>query len=382
MQHGKVAFLLIVVGWLGQSAPAADAAGGVPASRLARLTKGIGVSDWFAQSPDNDPNGHLNPENMAKDVALIKAMGFRHIRLPFSEATIADGNMPTTLNPEKIKRLGAAVDMIIAGGLGVIADYTGGSRKALEKDDAAMNNFVALWRVLAKNLSSRDPEWLFLEVLNEPQMTDGARWNVIQKKALAAIRESAPHHTLLATSSEWSEMYRLPLVEVVADRNVAYNVHFYEPVRFTHQNAPWVGDWVKGIINAPYPSSPEAVAKVLGGITNDMARKFMIDYGKQRWGYAKIDKFIAEGAEWARKNGVSLTCNEFGVYREAPAADRNRCIEDTRKALEKYNIGWTMWDYATCFGVVTGKPGHRVPDLDTIKALGLTPSPELLKGVR
>jgi len=35
-----------------------------------------------------------------------------------------------------------------------------------------------------------------------------------------------------------------------------------------------------------------------------------------------------------------------------------------------------MWDYATEFGVVTGPPGHRVPDADTLKALGLTaPAP-------
>jgi hypothetical protein len=122
------------------------------------------------------------------------------------------------------------------------------------------------------------------------------------------------------------------------------------------------------------------VAKVLDGITDETARKFMIGYGKERWRHEKIDKIISEGAAWAKKHGVSLTCNEFGVYREAPAADRNRCIEDTRKALEKYNIGWCMWDYATCFGVVTGKPGQRVPDPDTLKALGLTASSAVGQG--
>ena len=63
------------------------------------------------------------------------------------------------------------------------------------------------------------------------------------------------------------------------------------------------------------------------------------------------------------KHGVFLTCNEFGVYRRAPAADRARCLEDVRRALEKHDIGWAMWDYAGAFGVVTGKPGHRVPIL-------------------
>ena len=153
------ALLLLLLVVHGEAARAAEAADGVSPARLAKLTRGIGLSDWFAQPPDNDPEGHLDPNNMAKDVALIKAMGFRHVRLPFGEGTIADGNLPTALNPEKMKRFDAAVDMLLAGGLGVIADFSAGDqyKKAIEKDDVAMEKFAALWRVLAKHLSSRDP---------------------------------------------------------------------------------------------------------------------------------------------------------------------------------------------------------------------------------
>ena len=130
---------------------------------------------------------------------------------------------------------------------------------------------------------------------------------------------------------------------------------------------------MKGLRNAPYPSSPEAVARVLDALPDDAARTLMTKYGKENWNADKLEEMIAEGAAWAQKHGVHLTCNEFGVYRKAPAADRNRCIEDTRKALEKHHFGWTMWDYATEFGVATGEPGQRVADTDTLKALGLAP---------
>jgi len=375
--NGLFLATLILACAAGTATAVADAPDGVPPARLARLTRGINLSDWFAQPYDPAQERQV-AENRAKDVALIKAMGFRHVRLVFSEATVSDPQAPAILNPGKMQRFDAALDLLLAGGLGVIIDFSPSDelKKAVEKDDAAVDNFAKLWRALAQHLTVRDPEQVFFEVMNEPVMTDGARWNVIQKKALAAMRASAPRHTLIATSSEWSEIYRLPLVEVVADRNMVYNVHYYDPVRFTHQNAPWVGDWVKGLINAPYPSSPEAVAKVLDGLPDDKARKLMINYGKERWNAAKIEAIIAEGAAWAKKHGVHLMCNEFGVYRKAPAADRNRCIEDMRKALEKYNIGWCMWDYATEFGVVTGPPGRRVPDADTLQALGLTaPAP-------
>jgi hypothetical protein len=36
------------------------------------------------------------------------------------------------------------------------------------------------------------------------------------------------------------------------------------------------------------------------------------------------------------------------------------------------NLGWTMWDYAGGFSVVTRKDGATTPDPITIKALGLT----------
>jgi endoglucanase len=356
----------------GTTACAAESADGVPPARLARLTRGINISDWFPRLPDMAKERLSG--NLAKDVALIKAMGFRHVRFPMNEDTVVNKDTPTVLDPEKISRFDAALDMLISGGLGVIVDFSPGDplKQAIVKDDAAVDDFVNLWKSLAKHLATRDPEMIFFEVMNEPVTRDTARWNVIQKKALAAMRQSAPLHTLIATSAEWSEIYMLPHVEVVADRNVVYNIHCYEPVRFTHQDAPWVtGGWVKDLRNAPYPSSPEAVARVLDALPDDTARKLMISYGKENWNAAKIEKVIAEGAAWGKQHGVHLTCNEFGVYRKAPPADRNRCIEDTRKALEKYNIGWSMWDYATEFGVATGQPGQRVADQDTLKALGL-----------
>jgi hypothetical protein len=40
-------------------------------------------------------------------------------------------------------------------------------------------------------------------------------------------------------------------------------------------------------------------------------------------------------------------------------------------ALEKNGIGWTMWDYAGGFGVVTKVNGSATPDELVVKALGL-----------
>lgn len=356
----------------GTTASAADAAGGVPAARLDKLTKGINLSHWFSQS-GTYANQHLDTYNTAADATLIKSMGFRHVRFTFNEATVVDSGKPAVLDPVKMKRFDAAIDMLLAAGLAVIVDFHPEDpyKKAVEKDAAAETDFVGMWRALASHLSSRDPELVFLEVMNEPVMSDAARWNVIQKKVLAAMRQSAPRHTLIASGAEWSQVDKLELVEVVADRNVVYNFHCYEPFRFTHQGATWCGPVMQKLKRVPYPSSPEAVSGFLGDLKDEEARRILVQYGKENWNAGRLEAFVARAAEWGRKHGVAVTCNEFGVYRNAPAADRNRCLADVRTALEKHRMGWCMWDYAGGFAVAPGKPGFRVPDPDTLKALGL-----------
>ena len=361
-----------IAGTQGGTDSGAGQAGAVPPARLAKLTLGINLSHWFSQSHDYSSR-HLESYNTARDAALIKSMGFRHVRFAFNEETVVDSDKPAVLSPEKMKRFDAAIDMLMDAGLAVIVDFHPEEpyKRAVGKDDAAAANFVGMWRALAGHLAKRDPERVFFEVMNEPVIRDAARWNVIQKKVLAAMRESAPRHTLIASAAEWSDVSKLELIEIVPDSNVVYNFHCYEPFKFTHQDAPWVGEMTKGLKNAPYPSSPEAVNKILADLPDDKARQLMIQYGKENWNAGKIDDFIARAAEWGRKNNVALTCNEFGVYNVARPEDRNRCIRDVRKALEKHQIGWCMWDYAGGFAVAPGKPGERVPDAGTIQALGL-----------
>jgi hypothetical protein len=81
---------------------------------------------------------------------------------------------------------------------------------------------------------------------------------------------------------------------------------------------------------------------------------------------------IDQVAAWASTHNVRVTCNEFGVYRAlADPKDRTKWITDVRVALERHRIGWTMWDYAGDFGLVSGQPGSRVVDAAVVSALGL-----------
>ena len=65
----------------------------IAASRLARLRHGINLSHWFAQSPDYS-KAHLETHTTAEDIALIKTMGFDHVRLTLEPAPLFNWEDP------------------------------------------------------------------------------------------------------------------------------------------------------------------------------------------------------------------------------------------------------------------------------------------------
>ena len=347
-------------------------------AQMTRLRRGINTSHWFAQVPAKQgyTKAHLDSHTTGADIALIKAMGFDHIRFSLDLAPLFNAETPENLPARYLSYVDHAIDMILAHNLAIVVDiHPSDEFKKRLADDKHVEAFGKFWRALARHLSARDPERVFLEVINEPVVEDGYRWMGIQAKLIAAIREEAPRHTIIATAHRWSSPNEFLFLEPVADPNVIYNFHFYEPHLFTHQGATWGWEPWRYLKLVPYPSSPEGVAATLPGVSNQQLRAALVKYGEERWGPERIDKEIAAIASWARKHNVNVTCNEFGVYRKVVSSvDRAAWIRDVRTALEKYGIGWAMWDYQESFGVVNRVNGRAVPDRETIAALGLKPS--------
>jgi endoglucanase len=348
----------------------------LPASRIARLRHGINASNWFAQVYDSRgyTKEHFQSWTTAEDIALIKSMGFDHVRLSVNPQPMMTNHRAGEISQEYLGSLDVAMKIILNQGLAVVVDLHSESdfKTRLTKDDSFVQEFADFWRALARHYSTWDAERVFFEVLNEPEFSDQYRWSGVQAKLAAAIREGAPQHTIIATGGRWSDDDDLVFLEPLRDSNVIYNFHFYEPHIFTHQGATWSAyswQWVKGL---HYPSSPESVANVALAVPDAVDRMAVIRYGQDHWNAERIDAEITQVAEWARQRRVPVMCNEFGVYRAfAEPQDRAAWIHDVRTALELHNMGWTMWDYSGSFGVVTKKDGRSVPDEITLRALGL-----------
>ncbi len=343
--------------------------------RASRIRRGINLSHWFAQSPGNDySKTHLETHTTAEDIALIKSMGFDHVRFTVEPAPLFNSSDSSQLNSDYLKYFDSALDMILAKDLVVIVDLHPADefKVRLSRDDRHVENFAKFWHALATHLSHRDAERVILEVINEPMVEDQFRWYGIQARLIAAMRAGAPDHTIIAAGHRWSGLWEMLALEPYSDNNIIYNFHFYEPFAFTHQGASWAGPNLLFYRNIPYPSTPEVIAPILDSVIDYPARLNLVRYGEDRWNAERIDREIGVAAAWAAKHNVPVTCNEFGTYRRfSDPAARARWIADMRAALEKHGIGWAMWDYSGGFSVVNKKVGKATPDEETVKALGL-----------
>ncbi|HUJ95500.1 MAG TPA: glycoside hydrolase family 5 protein [Terriglobales bacterium] len=350
--------------------------GAVPETRIARLRHGINASQWFAQV--YDPKGyskeHFQTWTTAQDIALIKAMGFDHVRLSINPQPMFRPGQADQIPPEYLAYLDAAVQMILDQGLAVILDiHPDDDFKAkLANNDEFVEQFTDFWRGFAKHYSRLDPDRVFFEIINEPEVRDRYRWSGIQTKLAAAIRESAPQYTIIATGARWSDDDDLVFLDPLRDPNVIYTFHFYLPHLFTHQGATWSVNFWHEITGLSYPSAPGSAQKAASHVPDDINQLYVLRYGMEHWDAARIQMEIGFVAQWAKRRGLPLICDEFGVYRAyADPRDRAQWIADVRTALEENAIGWTMWDYSGGFGVVTKSAGQTQPDEITLRALGL-----------
>ena len=169
-------------------------------------------------------------------------LGFDNVRLSIDAVPLeqyprgADG-----LNADFVGRLDRAVDAMLADGLAVQIDLhpEDSYKQQLRTSDYAVDELTMLWRKLAAHYANRDPERVFFEILNEPEVSDPYRWAGIQARLAAAIRQAAPRNTIIATGPNYSDIQDLLTLHPLADGNVIYNFHFYDPHEFTHQGASW-----------------------------------------------------------------------------------------------------------------------------------------------
>jgi endoglucanase len=340
--------------------------------RAHHLLHGINTSMWFAQADDYSPQ-RLASYTTPKDIALIEAMGFDHCRVSIDAGPLEEWRRAGAATPF-LDELDKAVRTMLDHHLSVIIDIHPSSEYKAElfQGQAGVGGFVSLWRALAAHFAPFDPDRVFFEIMNEPEQSDPYRWQGIEAVVANAIRQAAPQNTIIAAGARWSGLGDLLTLEPLADPNIIYTFHDYDPFPFTHQGATWANPEVRPERAIPYPSAPDNIAPKLSQEPSLAGQLFLDTYGEDRWDAQRVENTIEFAAKWSSLHHVPVYCGEFGVFRDySPPPARAQWLHDMRVAMEKNHIGWAMWDYQANFGVVTKVNGVATPDLPIVEALGL-----------
>jgi endoglucanase len=87
-------------------------------ARAEKLKRGINTSGWFAQVYDQRgyTAEHFQVWTSADDIALIKSMGFDHVRLSVNPQPMFNEREPNSIPADYLGNLDAAVKMILDHG--------------------------------------------------------------------------------------------------------------------------------------------------------------------------------------------------------------------------------------------------------------------------
>ncbi len=113
--------------------------------RTQTLRHGINLSHWFAQAgdPKNYTKEHFDSYDTAQDMALIKAMGFDHVRFTLNCDPMFRRGQADRIPPEYLAMVDAAVKMILDHRLAIIIDIHPESdfKQKLVADDSCFLRF-------------------------------------------------------------------------------------------------------------------------------------------------------------------------------------------------------------------------------------------------
>jgi len=387
----------MVAAELAKNCPPQPYGDAVSDTRFAHLAKGASITVWF-EAPYNGQlsgvKGSFTREYFRglitdQDVALIKSAGLTDVRLPIEPVVFMDA-ATGKLDPKLLPEVDFAIARFVKAGIAVQVDAHPHlpALRGMAATPEIADKFALWWGEFAAHLSqTTDPEYVFLELQNEPGSEGyyGADWSAYQDRLIMAVRSAAPKHTIIANGGGYMLWDRdtLPYLPH-PDRNIIYALHYYEPGQFTAQGALWMKPMYVPLRNVPWPCDESNLQPAVDSIIREnwtgrladcdkTAEPFLRSMVTQGLGLPKrLHENFDKVGDWARKNGVRVIVNEFGVYAKyAPPADRFRWLTDVRQTIEAHGFGWSVWDYGSDYAIVTGAPGARQLDPAAAAALGL-----------
>lgn len=252
---------------------------------------------------------------------LIKEAGFEHVRVNLHPFAHMESAPRFHIGEGWLKTLDWAVDRALSNDLAVVLDM---HEFGAMGDDPVGNHdrYLATWEQLAQRYRGL-PETVCFELLNEPcRALTPVLWNQYLLEAHAIVRESNPDRVVIIGPAFWNGIDHLDeLMLPEDDTAIIATVHYYRPMEFTHQGAPWSS--FQDYVGTEWHATPEEQHAIIADFTRAEA--------------------------WAEAHHRPLYLGEFGAYDRADMPSRARYTHFVARLAEASGWSWAYWQFDSDF---------------------------------
>jgi endoglucanase len=262
------------------------------------LARGVNLTNWF-RFPARADDEALRTYLPDPAITALRRAGFTFVRLAVQ---------PELLDavPQRLVVLVHVIRRVQRAGLAVVVGPHP-TTWHLEQSAADRDRLLAFWRRLAPALRPLDPRLTYPEILNEPVFADAPNaWEELQTEALGVVRTALPDATLVLTGSNWGGIDGLSTLRPVADPNVIYSFHFYDPSELTALAAYRPGLDRAALARLPFPVDPEACRAAADSTTDTTTRDLITFVCSMRWDAARVGARIEQAATWGRDHHAAV----------------------------------------------------------------------------
>ncbi len=327
------------------------------------FVKGVNLGGWLSQYATYD-HDHFRTFITRADIEQIASWGIDHVRLPVDYPVLESDDAIGVPREDGYAYIDQCLEWCADAGLAVILDIHEAPgftfRNDLEEGDAASNTlftdaavqdrFVALWQTIVRRYVD-SPVPLVFELLNEVTLPDNGPWNALASRTVDAIREVAPEAVIMIGGTHNNAVKGLAGLVEIDDPHIVYTFHTYEPLYFTHQNAPWAEGPRRWGGSPSYPGYLDGLSEWLD--SNPQHNQFREDHVDRRMDRELLAEVVAPAVAFAKRTGRDIYCGEFGVADWVEPASRRAWLADFLGLLREHGIGFGLWTYkAMDFGLV------------------------------
>ena len=297
--------------------------------------KGINLGGWMSQCDYSEDR--LNNFIKEEDIAKIASWKMDHVRIPVDYNVLEEDT--GVYKADGFAHVDRAIAWCRKYNLNVVLDLhktAGFSFDIDEKESGFFDNeklqerFYLLWEEISRHYGD-NPEHIAFELLNEvtePSYIDA--WNRISNECIRRIRAIAPDTIILVGSYYNNSAVAVKDLAAPYDDKVLYNFHCYEPLKFTHQGAPWL---------AHFLNVEERFSFEESGVDD----RYFIE-------------LFASAIDAAKKNNTELYCGEYGVIDVVPSEDTVKWYQAIHRVLDTYGIARAAWSYKEMnFGIADAR---------------------------